>query len=683
MWREKSASCSTIATSSYLESISINGSIMSADGAARWSDCSSRSTEEPPNMKIIRFWACTALVLASSAAAAQTARPAKQYTIEQFLNTTSIGGASFSADESRILFSSNKTGIWNVYSVPVTGGEWRPITKSTTDSTYAVSYFPKDDRILFTRDQGGNELNHLYVLTADGQERDLTPGAKLKASFVSWAPDGGAFFVSTNERDPRFFDIYRYDAKTYERAMLYKNEHGHSAAGISPDAKWVSLSKLSTTNDSDIYLWSVEAKALTHVSPHKGDAQFFPSAFDRGSKHLYYLTNDGSEFNRLRRYNLADGRHEDVQSAEWDIMFTSFSHNGRYRVIGVNQDGRPVISVVDTQSGRPVQLPAIPNGGVGGVSIARSETKLAFYLNGDRSPNDLHVLQLGSSAKPVRLTSSLNPEIDPADLVDTQVVRFKARDGLIIPNILWKPHQATAANKAPALVLVHGGPGGQTGSGYSGMIQYYVNHGYVILGINNRGSSGYGKTFFAADDKKHGREPLWDCIDAKKYLASLPYVDPNRIGIMGGSYGGYMVLAALAFEPEAFDVGVDIFGVSNWLRTLNVMPTWWEAQRKALYAEIGDPVADEKMLYEVSPAFHAAKIRRPLIVLQGANDPRVIKAESDDIVASVRKNGVPVEYIVFPDEGHGFSKKKNQIEGYSAVLKFLETHLKNKRPTVP
>jgi dipeptidyl aminopeptidase/acylaminoacyl peptidase len=621
-----------------------------------------------------------AAVLSTITATAQTARPAKQYTIEQFLTTTSITGASFSADESRILFSSNKTGIWNLYTVPVTGGEWTPITKSTTDSTYSVSFFRTDDRILFTRDQGGNELNHLYVLTTDGKERDLTPGEKLKASFEGWAADGSAFFVSTNERDARYFDIYRYDSTTYERKLLYKNEQGYFPDTISDDGKWVSLVKINTTNDTDIYLWNAGTNAVTHVSPHTGESQFSPGPFDRASKYLYYFSNDGSEFTRLRRYALADGKHEDVQKADWDIVFTSFSQTGRYRVTGVNQDGRTVISVVETATGKPVALPVIANGGVSGVAIARSETKLAFYLNADRSPNDLHVLQLGAAATPVKLTSSLNPEIDQADLVDTQVVRFKARDGMTIPNILWKPHQATAANKAPALVFVHGGPGGQTGAGYSGMIQYYVNHGYVILGINNRGSSGYGKTFFAADDKKHGKEPLWDCVDAKKYLASLPYVDPNRIGIMGGSYGGYMVLAALAFQPDVFDVGVDIFGVSNWLRTLGAIPAWWEAQRKALYAEMGDPVADEKMLHEVSPVFHAAKIRKPLIVLQGVNDPRVIKAESDDIVAVVKKSGVPVEYILFADEGHGFSKKKNQIEGYSAILKFLDTHLKSKQP---
>ena len=630
-------------------------------------------------MKGLRHSWAAAILLCAAAASAQTARPARQYTIDQFLTTTAISGASFSADETRILFSSNKSGIWNVYTIPVTGGDWTPVTKSTTDSTYGVSFFPKDDRILLTRDQGGNELNHLYMLSPDGKERDLTPGEKLKAAFSGWTPDGAAFFVSTNERDARYFDIYRYDTATLERTLLYRNEHGHFPDVVSGDGRWVAMTKLNTTNDSDIYLWNAETKALTHLSAHTGDAQFEPAVFDPASKYLYYLTNEGSEFTRLRRYALAGGAHEDVDRADWDITFASFSRGGRYRVTGVNRDGRAVISVVDTTTGKPVALPAIPNGGVGGVSIARSEARLAFYVNGDRSPNDLHVLQLGSAATPVKLTSSLNPEIDPADLVDTEVVRFKARDGVTVPNILWKPHQATPSAKAPALVFVHGGPGGQTTSGYSGMVQYYVNHGYVVLGINNRGSSGYGKTFFAADDRKHGKEPLWDCVDAKAYLASLPYVDPARIGIMGGSYGGYMVLAALAFQPDVFDVGVDIFGVSNWLRTLGAIPAWWEAQRKALYAELGDPVADEKMLYEVSPAFHGAKIKKPLIVLQGANDPRVLKAESDDVVAAVKKNGVPVEYIVFPDEGHGFTKKKNQIEGYSAVLKFLDTHLKEKK----
>ncbi|MBA2258077.1 MAG: S9 family peptidase [Acidobacteria bacterium] len=617
------------------------------------------------------------IAFAVSGASAQSAkRPQKQYSIEQFMNTVSVNGSSFSPDESRILFSSNKTGIWNAYTIPVTGGEWTPVTTSTGDSTFAVAYFPNDERILFTRDQGGNELNHLYVRTPDGQERDLTPGEKLKASFSGFTPDGSAFYVQSNKRDPRFFDIYRYDAKTYEPTLFYQNE-GYFPSAVSDDGKWVSLTKVITTTNTDVYLWSAETKEVKRLTPHTGNAQASPSSFDRASKYLYYTTNDGSEFTRLRRYELATGTHEDIEKAKWDVLGVAFSKTGKYRGTAINEDGRTAIRVIDTTTGKPLMLPSLPSGGVASVNFAKSESQIAFYLNADRSPSDLYSLKIGSD-KPVKLTSALNPEIDPADLVDTQVVRFKARDGVEIPNILWKPHQATPAKKAPAIVWVHGGPGGQTTAGYSAVIQYLVNNGYVVLGINNRGSSGYGKTFFAADDQKHGREPLWDCVDAKKYLASLPYVDGSRVGIVGGSYGGYMVLAALTYQPDVFDAGVDLFGVSNWLRTLESIPAWWEAQRTALYAEIGDPVKDKELLRKISPAFHGDKIRKPLMVLQGANDPRVLKAESDDIVAAVKKNGVPVDYIVFADEGHGFTKKKNQIEGYAAMLKFLDTHLKAK-----
>ena len=621
--------------------------------------------------------AATALVSTTSALTQSITRPQKQYTIEQFMNTVAITGASFSPDESRILFSSNKTGIWNAYTIPVTGGEWTPVTRSTTDSTYSVGYFPKDDRVLFTRDQGGNELNHLYVRTPDGQEKDLTPGVKLKALFAGFTPDGAAFWVGSNERDPRFFDIYRYDAKSYARTLFYENKDGFFPGAVSDDGKWVALSKVTTTSNTDIYLWNAGTKQTTHLSPHKTDAQYQPATFDPESKHLYYTTNDGSEFMRLRRYALADGRHEDVEKADWDISGVSFSKTGKYRVLAINEDGRAAIRITETATGKPIELPYVPSGAIAGVTIGDSESTIAFYVNGDRSPNDLYFMKRGVE-KPVKLTSSLNPEIDPSDLVDTQVVRFKARDGMTIPNILWKPHQATAADKAPAIVWVHGGPGGQTTRGYSAVIQYLVNNGYVVLGINNRGSSGYGQTFFSADDQKHGREPLWDCVDAKKYLASLPYVDANRVGIVGGSYGGYMVLAALAYQPDVFDAGVDLFGVSNWVRTLESIPAWWEAQRTALYAEIGDPVKQKQMLHDISPVFFGDRIRKPIMVLQGANDPRVLKAESDDVVAAVKKNGVPVEYVVFSDEGHGFTKKKNQIDGYSAMLKFLDKYLKGK-----
>jgi len=610
-----------------------------------------------------------------SAKKSTPARTIKQYTIEQFLTTTAIGGSSFSADEKSILFSSNKTGIYNVYTIPVTGGEPKQITRSTTESTFSVGYFPDDSRVLYTHDQGGNENNHIYVLGADGKEKDLTPGDKVKAQFVGWTHDGKSFYISTNERDQRFFDIYKLDAATFERKLFYQDSVGYQLGDISDDERFIAFAKPNTTSDSDVYLYNIATKEMKNITPHQGDVASTPAVFDPATRYLYYQTDEGSEFSYVARYDLATGKKEPVEKVNWDVAFTYFSHNGKYRVSGVNEDARTKIKIYDTANGKPIALPAFPEGDITSVNISRSEKLMTFYFNGSRSPSNLYVYDFATK-KVLKLTESLNPEINSADLVEAKVIRYKSFDGMTIPSILYKPHQASVTKKAPALLWIHGGPGGQTRTNYNAVTQYLVNHGYVILGVNNRGSSGYGKTFFTADDQKHGREPLWDCVEAKKYLASLGYVDTSKIGIIGGSYGGYMTLAALAFKPDEFAVGVDLFGISNWIRTLEAIPPYWESFRKALYKEVGDPSADREKLMAVSPLFHSDKIVKPLMVLQGKNDPRVIKPESDEIVEAVRKKGGVVEYVLFDNEGHGFTKKANEIRGYKAILDFLDKYLR-------
>lgn len=614
----------------------------------------------------------------SSAAARQdTAKKQafREYTIEQLMNNERLGGASFSFDDQRVMFASNRTGIFNVFSAPVKGGEPEQLTRSTTESVWAVSYFPRDSRLLFSHDVGGNENNHLYLRTAEGEERDMTPGEKNKAEFAGWSHDDQAFYYISNARDPKYFDLFRMDANTLKPELVFQNDKGFDVADVSADGQWVALNKSDTDANSDIWLYSVAKKELKHLTPHQGDIVFEAEAFDPHTGALYFLTDEGSEFRYLGRFDVPSGKRETVQKADWDIQYVSFSKNGKYRVVGVNQDGATKIHLYD-QKGAELALPRFPQGEIRGITISPSEKQMAFYLVGDRSPANLYVYDFGAK-KLARITNSLNPEIDPENLVEGEVVRYKSFDGMVIPAILYRPLQASATKQTPGMVQVHGGPGGQSRKGYGALVQFLVNHGYTVLMVNNRGSSGYGKTFYAADDHKHGREPLWDCVEAKHYLQSLPYVDKEKIGILGGSYGGYMVLAALAFQPEEFRTGVDIFGVANWVRTLKAIPPYWESFRKAIYREIGDPNTEEAYLKEISPLFHADQIRRPLIVLQGANDPRVIKPESDDIVAEVKKNGVPVEYVVFPNEGHGFTKKANEIKGNQAVLEFLDKYLKN------
>ena len=600
----------------------------------------------------------------------------KKYSIEQFYKNLQIYGGQFSFDESNLLVTSNETDIFNVWSIPIDGSEKKQLTNSTVESFFAVSYFPDDNRFLFTHDFGGDENDHLFIQNEDNTVTDLTPWEGSKSGFVGWARDFKSFGIVSNKRDPKFFDLYEVFIDDLKPVLVFENSEGLDVGAISADKKYLALVQNLTTNNNEMYLYNLETKQKTHISKHEGDANFSPQFFDNASEKLFYLTNVDGEFTSAKSYDLATGEVEDVWATNWDIMYMYDSFNEKYRVYGVNEDAQTKVYMTNKLSGEIVDLPNFEGSDVTSVSISRSEKNIRLTVGASTSPSNIYVYNL-ESKEFKRLTNTLNAEISEDDLVNAEVVRYPSFDGLEIPSVLYKPKNAGKKNKVPALVWVHGGPGGQSRVGYSAFIQYLVNHGYAVLAVNNRGSSGYGKSFYKMDDKKHGDEDLKDCVKAKDYFATLEWVDMEKVGIIGGSYGGYMVMAALAFEPDAFEVGVNIFGVTNWLRTLKSIPPYWESFRKALYEELGDPFTDDSVrLYNISPLFHAQNITKPLMVLQGANDPRVLQVESDEIVEKVKANGVPVEYVLFSDEGHGFMKKENEIKGYGQVLEFLNKYLK-------
>lgn len=623
------------------------------------------------------------LLLASAipgAAAAQRARPVPRYSIEQFMNTTAMFGASFSPDGRSILVTSDQSGVFNAYEIPAGGGTPRARTHSTTDGIFTVGYLPHDRRVLYLQGPGGNENDHLYLLDTTGTARDLTPGDSLKAVFVDWAGDDSSFYYATNGRDRRFFDVYEMPVATLAARLVFQDTVGYQVAAISPDRRWMALQRALTTQNSEMYLRDMQTGQVRHVSAHTGDVQYNPQAFSPDGNYLYYTTDEGSEFAWLARYDLATGQRDTVERPGWDVDFAYFSKHGKYLVVGINADARTEIRVYEAATHRRIALPSVPVGEIRGVQISPSERWMALYVNGSRAPSNLYVLDLGTGTLR-RLTQNLSPDVDPANLVEAQVVRFPSYDGVGIPSLLYLPLQLGSADRAPAVLWIHGGPGGQSRVGYGAFIQYLANHGYVVLAVNNRGSGGYGKTFDKLDDQRHGEADLGDLVWAKRYLASGGYVDARRVAVAGGSYGGYLTLAALTFRPDTFAAGVDFFGISNWVRTIRSIPAWWESFRKALYSEMGDPNgADSVRLYRISPLFHAEQIRRPLLVLQGANDPRVLKVESDQIVEAVRRRGGVAEYVVFPDEGHGFIRKENNIKAYRTALEFLDKYVKQAPP---
>ena len=597
----------------------------------------------------------------------------KEYTIEQFMDNESSFTNGFSSDKTKVLLTSNRSGIYNMYTTTSTGEELMPITKSDSASVFGISYFPEDDRILFRMDGNGDEIFKIYM--KDGSEiKNLTPLNNVRALFRGWSKDGKSFFYGSNERDSKFMDHFEMDITSFKSSLIYQNNDGMDFGGMSEDRTFVLLTKTINTNDSDLYLLNTETNETVKINNNLSGNS--PQDFNPDGTSFYYTTDDNAEFSYLMNYNLKDGVKTKVVEKKWDINSFYFTRNGKYKVLFTNEDAKSVMEVKDATTDKVVTFPDINNQNITGARFSRDESMAILTASGSNMPTNSYSYMIANKEYH-QLTDVLNKDINGEDLVKAEVVRFKSFDGLEIPAIYYKPKQASIDNKVPALVWVHGGPGGQSGQRFNSTIQYLVNHGYAILAVNNRGSSGYGKTFYKMDDQNHGDKDLKDCIAGKDWLAAQDIIDPSKIGILGGSYGGFMTMAALTYAPEEFKVGVNLFGVTNWMRTMKNIPPWWESFKEALYTEMGNPyTSDSIRLKQISPLFHTDKVTKPLMVLQGAKDPRVLKIESDEIVEGVRKNGVPVEYVLFDDEGHGFVKKVNQIEAYSRILKFLDKHLK-------
>ncbi|MDH5603743.1 MAG: prolyl oligopeptidase family serine peptidase, partial [Cyclobacteriaceae bacterium] len=605
----------------------------------------------------------------------------KNYSIDQFYKNINIGGGSFSPDESKLLISSNETGIYNVFAIDFASGEKKQLTKSTQESYFAQSYFPNDERFIYSFDEGGNENYKVFMMSPEGQAKNLTPEDSVRNAFWGWSRDEEKMYIMSNKRNSNYMDIYKMTIESMDdeipiSEMIYENNDGLDVGAISPNERYYALTQAITSADGKMFLYNHETGEKTDISEHEGDATYNPQFFSLDNMNLYYTTDEGSDFVYLAKRNLETGEVKKVFETNWDVWYAYDSWNEKYRVIGINEDAKTVVKVINQETGKEVPLPEIVGGSITSVNISKNETLARLMVSTSSTPSNMYVYNF-ETEELKKLTNTLNPEIDANDLVEGRVVRYNSFDGLEIPAIYYQPQQASKNNKVPGLVWVHGGPGGQSRLNNFELIQYLVNNGYAILAVNNRGSSGYGKKFNHLDDKNHGEKDLKDCVAGKDFFASTGVIDMEKVGIIGGSYGGYMVMAALTFQPEAFDVGVNIFGVTNWLRTLKSIPPYWESYKKALYDELGDPYTmDSVRLYNISPLFHTENVTKPLMVLQGANDVRVLQVESDEIVEGVKAKGVPVEYLVFKDEGHGFRKKENQISGYGQIKEFLDQYLK-------
>lgn len=613
----------------------------------------------------------TALMIISSCN--QEVKELQKYSIETLMSNNRSSGGYFSKDASKLLYSSDKSGVFNLYEVDLSSLKETQITNSKEESYFAVAYSPLTNEIIYSADKGGNENSHLYLIRG-GESIDLTPGDKTKASFLGWTQDEKQMYFLSNARNPKFFDLYKINMDDLSSKMIMENNEGYSYYPLSNNDKYLVMVKRPSRDIDQMYLLNLESNEKIEISNQ--ESNFWGQGFDKNDENYYYSTNYDNEFLYLMSYNIESGNRSLVYKTDWDVTRHFLTKNDKFSVITVNEDAQSQIIVRNNKDSSIVNFKGIENLNINSVSFSDDEKMVRINAGSSNSPGDIYTYDIESEVLN-QITSNLNSEVNPSDLVNGEVIRYKSFDGLEIPSILYKPIMASKKNKVPALVWVHGGPGGQSRIGYRALIQYLVNHGYAILAVNNRGSSGYGKTFYSLDDRNHGDKDLKDCVWGKKWLEEQDYIDSDKIGIIGGSYGGFMTMAAMTFEPDVFKVGVNIYGVTNWIRTLKSIPPYWEAARKQLYKEMGDPYSSDSIrLYNISPLFHAKNIKNPIMVLQGANDPRVLQIESDEIVDEARKAGVYVEYVLFDDAGHGFIKKDQQIEGNEKILTFLNSYLK-------
>ena len=594
-------------------------------------------------------------------------------TAQEFFDYTnySLSGShyGFNLSDERFLVNHNQSGISNAYEFDTQTLEFISVTTSDTKSFYGLSYFPSDDRVILQADNQGDELNHIFVKDG-GEVIDLTDYENTRAKFLGFSVDGLSFYIASNQRDSKTLDIYKYSVDDYSKSMLYQNNAAYEVTAKSDGDRYFVLTNSVNNYSTQIVLYDQITDSELNITNNKVENSFLSFMGNT----LLYSSNYDNNFNQLWSIDLTTNEQKKVYSASWDIVGANFYENTNTLHVFINEDASTKLVFLSAEDYSELSNEILPSEGLKGFSLSRAEDSYAFVYGSDTSPGDLFFSNknLDESSLVARSFETL----DEASMVSSEVIRFESFDGLEIPSILYKPQGASASNPAPVMVYVHGGPGGQTRKGFNSQIQYMLHHGYGILGVNNRGSSGYGNEFYHLDDKRHGQEDLQDIIASKEYLQSLPWVDDNKIGVMGGSYGGFMTLAALTFYPNVFNVGIDIFGVSNWVRTLKSIPPWWESFKVALYDEMGDPATDEERHRKISPLFHAQNITKPMLVIQGSNDPRVLQIESDEIVNQVRANDVYVDYLVFPDEGHGFRKKVNRVKSANSIVDFLDECLK-------
>ncbi len=623
---------------------------------------------------------CALVSVALSAAAVDSASSprAEPYPIERYLNIRSAGSPSLSPDGRELVFTTAITGVAQVWKVPATAGGpagagWPEQLTFYSDRILGASYSPAGDWIAFSKDRGGDERAQIFLMSPDGSQiRQVTDDPKTIFQFGGWSRDGKMLAYSSNQRDQRFFDVFVYDVTTGQAKKVYQRDESDSAPGFSPDGRSLLIERANTNLDSDLFLLDLATGQVKHLTPHKGEAGWSAMSWLPDSSGFYVLTDLDSDFTNLAFVDVRKGEVKIGDKRNWDFEDLDVSEDGKWMAYALNAEGYSELHVKNLTTQEERKLPHLPKGVMSSLQFSKDGKNLVFTLNGSRFPQDVWMMEV-ATGRAWQVTRSSLGGLPQSALVEPELIHYKTFDGREIPAFFYLPQGAKKDDTLPVIVNIHGGPEAQYRPTMSPVTQYFLSRGYAVLAPNVRGSTGYGKPYSHLDDVEKRLDAVRDAAFAAAWLKQSGYAHPKKTIVMGGSYGGYMTLASLTFHPEVWAAGVDIVGIANFHSFLKNTGAW---RMRFRAAEYGDPERDAKLLTEISPLNHVDKIRAPLFVIAGANDPRVPKTEADQIVEAVRKKGGVVEYLLFPDEGHGLAKLPNRIHGLSRMAEFLDKHVK-------
>jgi dipeptidyl aminopeptidase/acylaminoacyl peptidase len=598
--------------------------------------------------------------------------------IKELLDTPRPGGAAWSPGGEQIVYGSNASGRINLWLMNADGSGSHQLTHSD-DSQFSATWAKNGSGLVYQQDRGGDEIYDLYFVPAGGGEpQNLTNTNQTTETGPQFSPDGKWIALQSREKQAPYTNLALMDWSTHKvRQLTHEQDpkkRSWDMAAWSPDGLFVYADRGDLSEDASIYRVNVQSGEATELTPHQGKILIEATSISPDGKTLLITSNEKGGFRNVALFDIASRKKTWVTDTQWDASSGSFSPDGSRFTYSLNADGRTSIHFVDAKTGKesPQSLPEGLNFEQGNPSPFSAQDKFLFIHQDSTHAPNLYVLAAGSGS-PQQITHVESESLRAAVLPQSQIVHYRSFDGKLISAFLSVPFHLKRDGTNPLILLSHGGPAGQTVDSFSPRTIALVSRGYVVIAPNVRGSSGYGADFQRANYQDLGGGDLQDEVYAVKFVEATGYVDTKKVGITGGSYGGFMTLMAIGKTPAIWAAAVEEYGIIDWYTMLQHSSPALQEYEKSL---LGDPVKDREKYEATSPIKYLRDERAPLLVLQGENDIRVPREEAAQVVDILKKQGRTVDVVYYAQEGHGFQKREDQIDEITRMVDWFDKYLK-------